>query len=205
MKKFIVFFVLLTGFLFASPVLAINTPPDQLVNQTMQEVLEIIAQDDEIKNGNHEKILALVEDKVIPHFDFLRMTGLAMGKNWRQANAQQRDILVTEFRDLLVRTYSNTLSRYQDETIEVDPINNLGGATDVIVKTMVIQGRGHQPVPIDYRMEKTDSGWKAYDVIVAGVSLVTNYRGSFDSQVRRGGIDGLIKTLTDKNRSLENK
>jgi len=114
-------------------------------------------------------------------------------------------VIIGEFRDLLVRTYSNTLSKYQDERIIVSPLNALGDNTEATVKTEVVQGRGKRPVPIDYNMEKTADGWKVYDVIVAGVSLVMNYRGSFNSQVSKNGVDGLIKTLVEKNNSLEEK
>ena len=157
------------------------------------------------KSGDKEKMLDLVETKIIPHFDFQRMTRLAMGKNWRSASSEQQAVLVDEFRTLLVRTYSNTLTSYSDETINVSPISNLGDATEATVRTKVIQGQGKEPVPIDYNMEKQASGWKVFDVTVAGVSLVINYRSSFDSQIRRGGVDGLIKTLTSKNDSLEDK
>lgn len=206
MKKTIGIFVLLAVSVFIFPTWATaNISPDKLVDETMQEVIDIIKEDEAIKSGDNEKMLDLVETKVIPHFDFSRMTRLAMGKNWRSANSEQQAVLVEEFRTLLVRTYSNTLTSYSDETIKVTPITNLGDATEAMVRTEVIQGMGKQPVPIDYSMEKQESGWKVFDVTVAGVSLVTNYRSSFDSQIRRGGVDGLIKTLSDKNDSLESK
>ncbi|MDP1558215.1 MAG: ABC transporter substrate-binding protein [Nitrosomonas sp.] len=193
-------------FLFVLPAWATNIPPDRLVDETVRDVVTIINQDEELKTGrNKEKMLNLVENKILPHFDFLRMTQLAMGKNWRNANAEQQNVLVEEFRTLLVRTYSNTLSSYSDETINVSPISGLGDATEATVRTQVVQGMGKEPVPIDYSMQKTATGWKIFDVTVAGVSLVTNYRSSFNSQIRRGGVDGLIKTLSDKNISLVGK
>ncbi len=203
MKKLFGIFTLLTTLLFAFPAWTMVIPPDKLVDQTVQEVIDIIRTDEDLKDGHSEKILDLVETKVLPHFNFTRMTRLAMGKNWRKADSEQQNVIVDEFRDLLVRTYSNTLSKYQDERIIVDPLRKLGDDTEATVKTKVVQGRGKKPVPIDYNMEKTADGWKVYDVIVAGVSLVMNYRGSFNSQIRKGGVDGLIKTLTDKNRSLD--
>lgn len=204
MKKTIGIFVLLAAFVFPAWVVA-GISPDKLVEETVQEVIDIINEDEAIQSGDKEKMLDLVETKIIPHFDFTRMTRLAMGKNWRSANAEQQAVLVEEFRTLLVRTYSNTLTRYSDETISVTPIADIGDATESTVRTQVIQGQGKQPVPIDYNMEKQASGWKVFDVTVAGVSLVTNYRSSFNSQIRRGGIDGLIKTLASKNDSLEGK
>lgn len=206
MNKTIGIFMLLVISVFIFPTWAIaNMSPDKLVDETMKEVIDIIKEDEAIQSGDREKMFDLVETKIIPHFDFSRMTRLAMGKNWRSANSEQQAVLVKEFRTLLVRTYSNTLTSYSDETIQVTPITNLGDATEATVKTEVLQGMGKQPVPIDYSMEKQESGWKVFDVTVAGVSLVTNYRSSFDSQIRRGGVDGLIKTLSDKNVSLEGK
>jgi phospholipid transport system substrate-binding protein len=130
------------------------------------------------------------------------MTRLAMGKNWSKAAPEQQQQLVKEFRTLLVRTYSNALTTYRDHTIKVEPLKAKADNSDTTVKTQVIQGQGQQPVPIDYSMEKTNDGWKVYDVTVAGVSLVTNYRSTFNSQVHEGGVEKLLKTLTDKNRAL---
>jgi len=129
------------------------------------------------------------------------MTQLAMGKNWSKAAPEQQQTLVNEFRTLLVRTYSNALSTYSDRSIQVEPLKG-DPAGDTLVKTKVIQAGGQQPIPIDYSMEKTGDGWKVYDVTVAGVSLVTNYRSTFNSQVSEGGVEKLIKTLSDKNKSL---
>jgi phospholipid transport system substrate-binding protein len=193
-------------FLFVFSAWATNISPDRLVDETVKDVVYIINQDEELKTGrNKEKMLDLVRNKILPHFDFLRMTQLAMGKNWRNANAEQQSVLVEEFRTLLVRTYSNTLSTYSDEIINVSPSGVLGDVTETTVKTQIVQKMGKEPVPIDYSMAKTATGWKVYDVTVAGVSLVTNYRSSFNSQIRRGGVDGLIKTLTKKNISLVGK
>jgi phospholipid transport system substrate-binding protein len=201
MKKYLSISVLLAAWWLALPAWAVATSPDTLVDNTAQEVLAIVRQDKELKSGNTPKILALVEAKVLPHFDFTRMTRLAMGKNWSKATSDQQQELVKEFRTLLVRTYSNALSTYSDYTIKVEPLKNNAADTDATVRTKVMDG-GQQPVPIDYSMEKTSDGWKVYDVTVAGVSLVTNYRSTFNSQVRDGGVDKLIKTLVEKNRSL---
>jgi phospholipid transport system substrate-binding protein len=202
MKKHLGIPLMLSAWLLATPAWAAETSPDTLVDNTAQEVLTIVRQDKDIRGGNKAKILDLVEAKILPHFNFNRMTRLAMGKNWSQAAPGQQQELVKEFRTLLVRTYSNALSNYSDATIKVEPLKNKGGETDTTVKTKVIQDSGQEPVPIDYSMEKTSDGWKVYDVTVAGVSLVTNYRSTFNNQVREGGVEKLIKTLADKNRSL---
>ncbi|MGH8763635.1 MAG: MlaC/ttg2D family ABC transporter substrate-binding protein [Nitrosospira sp.] len=202
MKKYFGACVLLVGCLLALPAWSAETSPDTLVDNTAQEVLAIVRQDKDIRAGNTAKILDLVEAKILPHFNFTRMTRLAMGKNWSKAEPEQQQQLVKEFRTLLVRTYSNALTTYRDHTIKVEPLKGQPGDNDTMVKTQVIQGHGQQPVPIDYSMEKTDDGWKVYDVTVAGVSLVTNYRSTFNSQVQQGGVDKLIKTLMEKNRSL---
>jgi phospholipid transport system substrate-binding protein len=202
MKKYLGISGLLAAWLLVSPAWAVETSPDTLVDNTAQEVLTIVRQDKELRAGNTAKILDLVEAKILPHFNFTRMTRLAMGKNWPKATPEQQQELVKEFRSLLVRTYSNALSTYSDYKITVEPQKSKAGDTDTTVKTKVIQDNGQQPVDIDYSMEKTGDGWKVYDVTVAGVSLVTNYRSTFNSQVREGGVEKLIKTLAEKNRSL---
>ena len=201
MKKYLGISGLLAAWLVAFPAAATEISPDTLVDNTAQEVLSIVRQDKELRAGNMAKILDLVEAKVLPHFNFMRMTRLAMGKNWNKATPQQQEELVKEFRTLLVRTYSNALSTYSDYKIKVEPVRSKAGDTDTTVKTKVMQDSG-QPVDIDYSMEKTGDGWKVYDVTVAGVSLVTNYRSTFNSQVREGGVEKLLKTLGDKNRAL---
>jgi phospholipid transport system substrate-binding protein len=201
MKKYLGISGLLAAWLVAFPAAAAEVSPDTLVDNTAQEVLSIVRQDKELRAGNMAKILDLVEAKVLPHFNFTRMTRLAMGKNWNKATPQQQEELVKEFRTLLVRTYSNALSTYSDYKIKVEPLRSKAGDTDTTVKTKVMQDSG-QPVDIDYSMEKTGDGWKVYDVTVAGVSLVTNYRSTFNSQVREGGVEKLLKTLGDKNRAL---
>ncbi|SDY71915.1 phospholipid-binding protein MlaC [Nitrosomonas sp. Nm33] len=194
--------VLLTYFLLIVPVSAKEMPPDQLVRNTVDEVITILKQDG-TKKGQKDRILDLIETKILPHFNFTRMTQLAMGKNWSKVEPQQRKELVSEFQTLLVRTYSNALTNYRDEVIEVTPLTTQPNAKTTMVKTRVIQSRGREPVPIDYSMEKTDQGWKVFDVTVAGVSLVTNYRSSFNSEIKKAGVDGLIASLVKKNKSLE--
>lgn len=174
--------------------------PDALVKRTADEILTIIKADKDIQNGNSAKVVELAEQKVLPHFDFERMTRLAVGRNWAQANDTQKQALVKEFRTLLVRTYSSSLSQYRNQTIEVKPTKIGAADKEAIVRTAVIQ-QGGPPIPIDYSMEKADSGWKVYDVTIDGASLVTTYRGTFNDQIQKGGIDGLVKTLQDRNRS----
>ncbi len=175
-------------------------PPDVLVRDTSKEVLEIVKKDKDIQAGDRKKILDLVETKILPHFDFVRITRLAVGKNWRTATPEQQQALVKEFRTLLVRTYSTALTSYKDQTYEVKAADIKGD--DALVKVEISQPGG-QPIIIDYSLEKTPQGWKVYDIIVAGISLVTNYRNTFNNEINRSGIDGLIKTLMDKNEKLE--
>ncbi len=181
---------------------AADVAPDVLVKRVTLEVLDIVKRDRDIQAGDHKKIIALVEEKVLPHFDFETMTRIAMGRNWRQASPEQKKRLVVEFKTLLVRTYSSAISNYQDQKFEFRPLRAAPDATDVTVNVRVIQP-GREAVAIDYDMENTPDGWKCYNVYVAGVSLVANYRTEFDAEVRKGGIDGLLKSLEAKNKSLE--
>lgn len=183
----------------SSAAMAVEVAPDVLVKNTAQEVLTIIKQDKDIQAGNSQKVLDLVDAKVLPHFNFARMAQLAVGRHWPKATTAQQQVLVKEFRTLLVRTYSSSLTSYKDQTIDYRPAKMAPGDTDVTVKTVVNQP-GAQPVPIEYSLEKTADGWKVYDVAVDSVSLVTNYRTSFSSEIQSRGIEGLIKTLSDKNR-----
>lgn len=205
MKTFIGNFILLLLLAVVLPAAAQNGSPDALIKNTVDEVVTILKQDNGIREGNQEKVLNLVREKILPHFNFTRMTQLAMGKNWSQADQEQKKSLVKEFRTLLVRTYSNSLTTYRDEVIKVSPANVGPQDTRTTVRTLVIQGSGKQPVPIDYAMEKSENTWKVYDVIVSGVSLVTNYRGTFNSQIRNGGVNGLIAALAEKNVSVQGK
>ena len=184
--------------LAATPALA-QEAPDALVKRVSQEVIQIIKSDPLVQAGNEARIREVMESKLGPHFDFTRMTSLAMGRNWRSATPEQQKRLTDEFKTLLVRTYSGALNQYRNETIETKPLRVASGETEVTVRTVVIKPTG-SPVQIDYTMAQTPTGWKAYDVIVGGVSLVTNYRDEFAAQIKTGGIDGLIKTLTDKNK-----
>ena len=198
MKKLI---VLAFATLLASAVLA-QEAPDVLIKQVTEEVLEIVRKDKDIQNGNARKAIDLVDAKVIPHFNFQHMTALAVGKDWREASPQQQQQLTAEFKTLLVRTYSNALTGYKNQKVVYKPFRMNPGDTEVLVRTEVDQP-GSKPVQLDYSLEKLDTGWKVYDVSVAGISLVTNYRDQFGQEIRNSGIDGLIKAISTKNKSLE--
>jgi len=173
--------------------------PDAIVKKGVDDVLAAVKADKDLQAGNLDKIIKLAEEKVLPNFDFTRMTRLAVGRSWQQASEPQREALVTEFRNMIVRTYGSSISQYRNQTVEVKPLKMAAGDTDVVVRTEVKQS-GAPSIPIDYSMEKSERGWKVYDVVVDGVSLVTTYRGSFAEIVQKSGIDGLVKALQDRNR-----
>jgi phospholipid transport system substrate-binding protein len=188
----------LAAALFATTALA-QEAPDVIVRKAVDEVLSAVKADKDLQSGNTAKIMALAEAKVLPHFDFERMTRLAVGRAWQQATPEQRTALTAEFRTLIVRTYSSSLAQYRNQTVEVKPVKMAAADADVVVRTEVKQ-QGGPPIPIDYSMEKAGATWKVYDVVVDGVSLVTTYRGSFNDQIQKGGVDGLVKTLQDRNK-----
>ncbi len=177
------------------------TAPDELIRNTAREVLDIVRKDKDLRSGDQKKMLELVEAKVLQHFDFERMTRLAVGRPWRTATPEQKQALVSEFRTLLVRTYTAAFTSYRDQSVEVKPPRMEPEATDVTIKTSIVKPGGQQPILVDYAMEKSSSGWKVYDLTVEGVSLVTSYRGTFADQIQQAGIDGLIKTLAEKNQT----
>lgn len=176
--------------------------PDVLIQTVSEEVLDIIRKDKDIQSGNTGKVIELVDKKVLPHFNFPHMTALAVGKDWKKATPQQQQQLTTEFKTLLVRTYSNALTGYRNQKIVYKPLKMNQGDTETLVRTEV-QQPGSKAIQLDYSVEKLESGWKVFDVTVAGISLVTNYRDQFAQEVRNGGIDGLIATIAAKNRSLD--
>lgn len=173
--------------------------PDVLVKTVTLEVVELISKDKDIRSGNKAKLIELIDSRVLPHFNFAAMTALAMGQQWNKASAEQKKRLIEEFRTLLVRTYASALAAYSEQKFDFRPLRGRPTDTDVMVQVRVLQP-GAQPVPIDYAMEKTAAGWKVYDVMVGGVSLVANYRTEFSNMVRESGIDGLIRSLSAKNR-----
>ena len=203
LRSFLLLLALVLG-LNAPVALANDTPPDVLARTSSEEVIAILKKDKELRSGNQTKVYQLVEAKILPNFDFNRMTQLALGKNWPRATAKQKQELVTEFRNLLVRTYSGSLTEFTNQTVEFKPLTLKPDDTDVMVRSEIRQPGG-QPIPINYRMYKTDFGWKVYDVTIDSVSLVTNYRASFSNTIRQSGIDGLIKTLADQSDRVEAK
>lgn len=201
MSKFLLPFVMAACFAAAPARAAEMVAPDVLAKSVTDEVLAVIRADKDIQTGNQKKLLDLVEAKVLPHFDFEHMARLAMGKNWRQASAAQQKELTNAFRTLLVRTYTTAFTQYKNQTVAYRPLRMAPDDTDVVVKSLVKQPSG-QPIAVDYGMEKTAAGWKVYNVTIEGVSLVENYRNTFNTEIQRSGVDGLIKSLSNKNRML---
>ena len=191
--------LLLIAALAAPFSLAQDVAPDLLLKTLTLEVLSIIKQDKEIQAGNPAKVADLVETRILPLFDFTRMTQLAVARNWRLATPEQQKALTAEFKTLLVRTYSTALSNYRDQAIEFKRLRAAPGDTDVTVKSVIRQA-GTEPLTMDYDMEKIAAGWKVYDIKIDGVSLITTYRETFAGKVREGGMEGLLKSLANKNR-----
>jgi phospholipid transport system substrate-binding protein len=186
----------------AAPSAAAIAPPEALVRDLSNEVLATIKADKALASGDVNRVQKLIDEKILPYVDFQKMTQLAVGRGWRQATPEQRAALTREFRALLVRTYSGALSQVTDHQVQLRPFRAQPADTDVLVRTSVVATRG-DPIQLDYRLEKTDAGWKVYDVNILGVWLVENYKTQFASQINAGGVDGLIKTLTDRNKQLE--
>jgi len=183
---------------------ASNAAPDAMVRDLSNDVLNAIKADKALKSGDTNRVQKLVDEKVLPYTDFQKMTQLSVGPGWRNATPEQRAALTREFRTLLVRTYSGALGQVSDHKVELRPFRAQPSDTDVIVRTQVVATRG-DPIQLDYRLEKSDSGWKIYDINILGVWLVENYKSQFSSQVNSSGIDGLIKTLTERNSQLAQK
>jgi phospholipid transport system substrate-binding protein len=181
-----------------SPVAAQEFGPEELVKKVTQEIFDTIKSDNELAAGNRQKAIKLAEEKVLPHIDFEEATRLAVGRSWAKTTPEQKKRLVTEFRNMLVRTYSNAITAYQGQTMKVMPVRMKPGDTDVTVHNQFFRAGG-KAVLLDYSMHKTDNGWKIYDIVVEGVSLVLTYRSEFDAVVKQEGIDALIKRLAQKN------
>ncbi len=195
-------FGMVAWLVLAAGVGAQESAPDALVKSVTEDVLDIVRKDKDIQSGSTRKAIELVEAKVLPHFDFTRMTQLALARNWRQASPAQQATLTEEFHTLLVRTYSKALTEYKNQTVDYKPLKMQPSDTDVKVRTEIKQPGG-KPIQLDYYLQKQDKGWKVYDIEVGGISLVLNYREAFATEVRDGGIDGLIKSLQAKNKSGE--
>jgi len=200
-KSLVVGLLLISGGVFAQiPDQA--TTPDALIKMVVTDVMASIKSDPDIQKGNIPKIVDLVEKKIVPYTDMRRTTEMAMGPNWKKATPEQQNQLVLEFKSLLIRTYSGALSQLRDQTVQFKALRAAPDDKEVIVKTVVL-GRG-DPVPLDYRLEKTDKGWKVYDINIMGAWLVEAYRNQFSNQISQNGIDGLVKFLQERNKQLAN-
>lgn len=182
---------------FAAP----QEAPDQLVKRISLEIIDLAKADKEIQAGNQKRVYDLVDSKILPYIDFQRMTSLAAGKSWRDATPEQQKQLINEFRTLLVFTYSGAIAQIKDQRVEFKPLRAAPEDTEVEVRSQIIQARG-EPIQLNYRLEKLPAGWKIYDINVLGAWLVETYKGSFSAEISKSGIDGLIKTLTEKNKKL---
>ncbi len=196
-KRLAVVIVAMTTMVTAAA--AAPVPPDELVRQTIEEVLEIIRSDDRVQAGDVARIAEVMEQKIAPHFDFPRMTRLAVGRPWRQATPEQRNALIREFRTLLIRSYASAFTMFKAIYIEYKPLRASRDATDATVSTLIRLPGGAQPVTVDYDMQLTDAGWKVFDVRIDGASLIINYRNIFAQEIQRSGIQGLLDSLIQKN------
>lgn len=200
MKKLLLALSLLC---FSAASLAIEGP-EELVKRTAEDVLAVVKSDKDIQAGDQEKIFALAEEKIVPNFNFEKVSRMVLGKNWSKATTEQKTAFQAEFRTLLIRTYATALSKYRNQTIDYKPFRMMNESNIASVKTQIIQPGG-QPIAVDYSLEKQADAWKVFDIVIEGVSLVTNYRGQFAQEIRQNGIDSLIKKLTDKNKAAHAK
>ncbi|OIQ86638.1 putative phospholipid-binding protein MlaC precursor [mine drainage metagenome] len=187
------------AFAFSTGAMAETLAPDVMIKTTASEVLDILKKDKDIQNGDTKKIVMLTEEKILPHFNFERMSQLVLGRNWHKSSKEQQDKFVVEFRNLLVRTYSSALAKYRNQSIDYKPLRAQTGDARVVVKTLIMQS-GSQPVKVDYSLEKDGEEWKVVDVTIEDVSIVTSYRSQFEDTVKKDGMDSLIQKLADKNR-----
>ena len=179
-------------------------PPVQLLERTSQQVIDILRKDRELLKSEPDRIYKIVDQYILPHLDDVTMAKLALGKNWRKASKEQKIKFVDEFRNLLVRTYSKSLTEFKDQEIKFFPLKLAADTHKTSVKAEVIQPGGPS-IPLAYRMRIKNNAWKVYDIKVDGISLVTSYRGTFTQEIRKSGIDGLLKYLHDKNASKSKK
>ena len=173
--------------------------PEVLIQRVAAELIEAVKSDAALRNGDTGRVIALVDNRLLPHVNFTRMTASSVGRFWRQATPEQKQKLQAEFKTLLVRTYSGALSQVKDQTLVVKPLRANPGDTEVIVRSE-LRTPGRDPVQLDYRVEKTETGWKVYDLNVLGVWLVETYRGQFAQEINAKGLDGLIAALAQRNR-----
>jgi phospholipid transport system substrate-binding protein len=189
------------AWLFAVPAHSQDAAPEVLVQTISEEVIGEIRRDKALQAGGPSRIAALVEAKIVPHFDFRRITQIAVGPSWRRATPEQQEQLTQEFRTLLVRTYSGALANYRDQKIEFKPLRAAAGAEEVTVKSLIRQ-KGAEPIAVEYDLARIGTQWKVFDVRIAGISLVATYRSSFADEVRNHGVDGLIALLSRKNQQI---
>jgi phospholipid transport system substrate-binding protein len=196
--------LLVAGAVFASPmVFAAEEGPDAMVQRISTEVMDAVKADAAIQAGDVDRIVTLVDTKIMPNVNFSRMTASAVGKFWRQATPEQQAKLQTEFKTLLVRTYAGALGEVKDQSLSFKPTRFRPEDTDVVVRS-VVRGRG-EPIQLDYRLEKGADGWKIYDLNVLGIWLVDTYRSQFAQEINSNGLDGLIATLTQRNKATAGK
>jgi phospholipid transport system substrate-binding protein len=179
-----------------------ESEPEALVKNVSEDVLSVLRQDKQLQGGDRQRAMKLIEEKIAPHFDFLRMTELAVGKSWQEADKTQQQTLAAEFRSLLVRTYANALTAYRDQTVSFKP--GTGGGEEATVRSQINKA-GAKPIALDYQLARIGGEWKVYDIAIDSVSLVTNYRGSFQTELSKGGIAGLTKALQEQNRRGQTK
>ena len=199
-RLFTVLIFTLLGLLSFSTMSFAMDSPEELVKKTADEVIAAVKSDKDIQAGDQEKIFALAEEKILPNFNFEKISRMVLGKNWTKATPEQKTAFQAEFRTLLIRTYASALSKYKNQVIEYKPFRMEDGATTASVKTQILQPGG-QPIGVNYTLEKQADAWKVYDIVIEGVSLVTNYRGQFAQEVRTNGLDSLNKKLADKNKA----
>ena len=202
MKNFIIKLFLLGVFFSSNTLGALG--PEELVKKTAEDVMFAIKADQEIQKGNKEKIYKLAEEKILPNFDFEKVARLVLGRAWRTASANQKKGFIVEFRTLLLKTYAVALSKYKDQKIEFKPTRMSDKDEIVIVKSSIIQS-GAQPINVNYALSKSTGNWLVFDIVIEGVSLVTNYRSQFSSEIKRNGMDTLIKKLAKKNKGKNKK
>ena len=194
LKKYL---LLLIALIISTSLLA-DLAPDELVRKTADDVINELKKDKDIKVGDRAKIYKLAEEKILPNFDFERICRLVLGKNWRSMSVDQRNMFQEEFRVLLLRTYAIALSKFRDQSIEFKPLRMKSSDKIVLVKTEITQSGG-QPIDVNYALSNSTGKWLVFDIVIEGVSLVTNYRSQFASQVKNNGIEDLLKKLSEKN------
>jgi phospholipid transport system substrate-binding protein len=195
--SFFKIFILVLSFIFSSVLLAEDLGPQDLVHKTADDVLLVLKTNQEIQ-ADKQKIYQLAEEKILPNFDLERISRLVLGKTWRSIDENQKQKFQAEFKTMLLRTYAVALGKYKDQEIEFKPFRMEPDDKQATVKTQIIQ-KGGQPISVDYTLAKTENSWKVFDIVIEGVSLVTNYRSQFAAEIKNNGIDSLISKLSEKN------